>query len=71
MLNIRNIYQETKLRQSNQQVIQVKAEFQQYKTRAHALLEQRNSSNESDGPSADTLELVAANKKLESDLRLA
>ncbi|CAG8465794.1 15152_t:CDS:10 [Funneliformis mosseae] len=59
---------ESKLRQSNQQVNQVKAEFQQYKIRAHALLEQRNSNNEGDVSSVDTLELVASNKKLESDL---
>ncbi|CAG8465263.1 16599_t:CDS:10 [Rhizophagus irregularis] len=56
---------ESKLRQSNQQIVQVKEEFQQYKTRAHALLEQKNSRGEND---TEILELVAANKKLESEL---
>ncbi|RIA85111.1 hypothetical protein C1645_388294 [Glomus cerebriforme] len=56
---------ESKLRQSNQQNVQLKEEFQQYKTRAHALLEQKNSRGDND---AEILELVAANKKLESEL---
>ncbi|CAI2168385.1 8364_t:CDS:10 [Funneliformis geosporum] len=61
---------ESKLRQSNQQVTQVKAEFQQYKIRAHALLEQRNSNNESDVSNVDTLELVASNNKLHAQDKL-
>ncbi|CAG8483646.1 6807_t:CDS:10 [Cetraspora pellucida] len=57
---------ESKLRQATQQTTQIKSEFQQYKIRAHTLLEQKN--NNTDNSGSNTPELVAANKKLESDL---
>lgn len=64
--------QESKLRQATQQNASLKSEFQQYKARAHALLEQKNLSTNniaSTGSGNDTSELISINKKLESDLR--
>ncbi|KAF0548404.1 grip and coiled-coil domain-containing protein 2 [Gigaspora margarita] len=58
---------ESKLRQATQHTTQVKAEFQQYKIRAHALLEQKKNTN-ADNSRPDTSELIATNKKLETDL---
>ncbi|CAJ0835621.1 8830_t:CDS:10, partial [Entrophospora sp. SA101] len=58
---------ESKLRQSTQQIAQIKLEFQQYKTRAHALLEQKNLNENS---SSEKSELIIINKKLDFDLSL-
>ncbi|CAG8623178.1 4853_t:CDS:10, partial [Racocetra fulgida] len=56
---------------TTQQTTQIKSEFQQYKIRAHTLLEQKNINNvNTDNSGSDKSELVAANKKLESDLSL-
>ncbi|CAG8494919.1 19361_t:CDS:10 [Dentiscutata erythropus] len=60
---------ESKLRQATQQTTQIKSEFQQYKIRAHTLLEQKNLNNtNADNSRPDVSELTAANKKLETDL---
>ncbi|CAG8510248.1 3959_t:CDS:10, partial [Acaulospora colombiana] len=59
---------ESKLRQSTQQNIQLKSEFQQYKTRAHALLGQMSSGAKNLDNGTDVSELIAINKRLESDL---
>nr|CAG8498343.1 4124_t:CDS:10 [Entrophospora candida] len=58
---------ESKLRQSTQQIAQIKLEFQQYKTRAHALLEQKNLNENS---SSEKSELIIINKKLDFELSL-
>ncbi|CAG8671242.1 18150_t:CDS:10 [Acaulospora morrowiae] len=61
---------ESKLRQTTQQNVQLKSEFQQYKARAHALLQQRNSGSKNVESGTDVSELLATTKKLESDLSL-
>jgi len=65
--------QESKLRQTTQQLNQTKEEFQQYKQRAHALLQEKNldtNTTISAITDAKTSDLQTQIKKLQGELRL-
>ena len=65
--------QESKLRQTTQQLNQTKEEFQQYKQRAHALLQEKNSDTNttiSAITDAKTSDLQTQVKKLQGEFRL-
>jgi hypothetical protein len=68
------IRQESKLHQTTQQLNQTREEFQQYKQRAHALLQEKNSdpnTTKSAITDAKTSDLQLQIKKLQAELRLA
>ncbi|CAG8662719.1 11796_t:CDS:10, partial [Ambispora gerdemannii] len=74
---------ESRLRLANQQALEVKAEFQQYKQRAHTLLQEKNANNNTSAQinnnssnsisnivsDSKTLELAESSKKMETEIR--